>query len=76
VESGVFEGEELHFSDPARDGTPLSGSFDGLDIQFTIFRQNNMNVKYTGKMIPVSETDHNIVRIELNSSEGPLILQF
>lgn len=76
VESGVFEGQEIHFSDPDKDGNPLSGSFDGLDIQFTIERPNNVKIKYTGKMIPVSDTDHTIVKINLNSSEGPLVLEF
>ncbi|MGQ1786010.1 hypothetical protein [Saccharicrinis sp. GN24d3] len=75
VASGVFNGAEFHQTDPDRNGNDLSGSFDGLDIEFTIVRPNG-SVRYTGKMIPVSDTDHTIVRIELTSSEGDLILGF
>ncbi len=75
VHSGVFEGEEQHDSDNDRDGNPLSGSFNGLNIEFTIQRDNNVNIKYSGIMTPVSEDDHRIVRIELNSpQEGNLAL--
>ena len=74
VESGVFEGEEIHFSIPEKDGNFLSGSFKGHDIQFTIQRPNNVNVKYTGTMKTASESDSFVTRIELHSSEGSLIL--
>lgn len=75
VVSGVFEGEELHDNDNDRNGNPLSGSFNGLNIEFTIVRDNNVNIKYSGIMRPVSEDDHTIVRIELNSpQEGNLVL--
>lgn len=73
VASGVFPGEERHFSDPARNENPLSGSFNGLNIEFTIQRPSG-HVQYTGRMIPVSDTDHSIIRIELTSSEGALVL--
>ena len=73
VESGIFPGEERHFSDPERDGNVLNGSFKGLDIEFTIERPTG-NVRYTGTMIPVSDTNHSITRIELTSSEGDLVL--
>ncbi|MBT8184161.1 MAG: hypothetical protein KJN76_04930 [Eudoraea sp.] len=73
VESGTFPGEERHFSDPDRNENALTGSFHGLDIEFTIQRPGG-SVRYTGKMIPVSDTDHSIVRIELTSSEGDLVL--
>ena len=37
VESGVFEGAELnHPTDPNRKNNLLSGSFNGLNIEFTI----------------------------------------
>ena len=75
VHSGVFEGEEQHDLDNDRNGNPLSGSFNGLNIEFTIQRDNNVNIKYSGIMQPVSEDDHTIVRIELNSpQEGKLVL--
>lgn len=75
VPSGPLTGFEDHDSDPARQLNDLVGSFNGLDIEFTILRNNGQNpIKYTGKMIPVSDENHAIVRIELNSSEGPLVL--
>jgi len=73
VVSGIFPGEERHFSDPDRDGNVLNGSFAGLQIEFTIERPSG-NVQYTGTMVPVSETDHTITRIVLTSSEGDLVL--
>ena len=73
VESGIFPGEERHFSNPDRNENVLSGSFDGLYIEFTIQRLTG-SVQYTGRMIPVSDTDHTITRIELTSSEGDLVL--
>ncbi|WP_086476337.1 hypothetical protein [Arenibacter amylolyticus] len=74
VPSGVFNGEEQHDNDTIRDGNPLSGSFNGLDIEFTVTRKNNEKIQFKGKMIPVSETDHSITRINLNSPEGPISL--
>ncbi|HMB64400.1 MAG TPA: hypothetical protein VKN36_15075 [Eudoraea sp.] len=74
VPAGVFEGEEQHDSDSERDGNLITGTFSGLDIVFTIHRPQNVKIQYVGKMQPVSDTDHSIVRIVLNSSEGTLIL--
>ncbi len=77
IASGVFEGEEQNDNDSDLDGNPLSGSFNGLDIEFTIVRDSedpSKNVKYTGKMEPISDTNHRIIRIPLNSSEGNLVL--
>ena len=74
VHAGVFEGQEEHDTNNDLNENPLSGSFDGLEIEFTIQRPNNVQVHYSGKMIPVSDEDHTIVRIELNSSEGSLVL--
>lgn len=74
VHSGIFEGEELHQTNPDLNGNFLSGSFIGLDIEFTIERNNVPDVQYIGKMVPISDTDHTIVRIVLNSSEGSLVL--
>ena len=74
VRRGVFPGDEFHDSDSDRNNNDLSGSFDQLDIEFTIQRPNNVKIQYVGKMVPISDTDHTIVRIVLNSSEGPLVL--
>ncbi len=74
VPVGVFEGEEIHDTNSDLDGNPLSGSFNGLDIEFTIQRPNNVNVHYAGKMQTISETDHTVIKIFLNSPEGPLVL--
>ncbi|WP_149274916.1 hypothetical protein [Pareuzebyella sediminis] len=76
VEKGIFEGAEILQTDSGEVQNPLAGSFNGLNIEFTITRENNAKVKYTGLMVPVSETDHQIVRIELHSSEGNLALAF
>lgn len=74
VESGIFEGaEQNHPTDPNKENNKLKGKFDGLDIEFTIFRPNG-DITYTGKMTPVSDEDHRIIRIDLNSSEGKLVL--
>ena len=73
VKSDDFTGTEFHFADSARDDNPIVGSFNGLNIEFTIKRDAG-DIKYTGKMTPVSDDDHNIIRIELNSSEGALVL--
>lgn len=77
-ESGTLKGTELHFSDSSKDNIPLTGTFKGLNIEFTIKRSANNpltpDVKYTGTMVPVSETNHNIVTINLKSSEGTLVL--
>ena len=73
VHAGAITGFEFHDSDPSRDGNELVGSFDGLDIEFTIQRPTG-NVQYTGKMTPVSDEDHTITRIEMESSEGPMVL--
>ncbi len=77
IKSGVFTGEEQHDNDTIRDGNPLSGSFNGLDIEFTVIRDaadRHKDVKFQGTMTPTSKTDHNIVRIDLNSSEGSIAL--
>ncbi|MEW4922910.1 hypothetical protein [Algibacter sp. 2305UL17-15] len=71
-ESGIIFGDEQHDSDSDKRGD-LSGSFNGLNIEFTVERPTG-DIKFIGKMIPVSNEDHNITRIELNSSEGKLIL--
>lgn len=76
VEKGIFEGAEILQTDSGEVQNPLEGSFDGLDIEFTITRESNEKIKYTGVMIPVSESDHQIVRIELHSSEGNMALAF
>lgn len=76
VVSGVFEGREIdHPTDDNRKDNKLSGSFNGLDIEFTIQRPNG-NVKYKGKMTPISDEDHTITRIEVTSSEDKLVLGF
>ncbi len=72
MESGVINGFESHSSDPEKEGD-LSGTFNGLDIEFTVERQSG-NVQFTGTMTPVSNTDHNITRIDLTSSDGILVL--
>lgn len=77
VPSGVFEGEEQNDNDPALDGNPLSGSFNGLDIEFTIVRDpldTHKNVRYKGKMEPTSDTNNRIIKINLTSSKGNLVL--
>ncbi len=74
VESGTFTGREEHGSGDFRDNNPITGSFDGLMIEFTIARQNGDVITYTGEMEPISDENHNIIRIELESSEGPLVL--
>ena len=52
-----------------------NGTFDGLDIEFTIPRNNGAEiVTFTGRMIPTSETDHAIIRIDLTTSEGESIV--
>lgn len=73
VESDSFTGTEFHFSDNDRDNNPISGNFNGLNIEFTIERPTG-NITYTGKMTPVSNENHTIIRIEVNSSEGKLVL--
>lgn len=74
VEMGVFNGEEQHDNDPDLDGNPLSGSFNGKNIEYTIQRDNHNSVTFTGKMIPVNEESGQIIRIELSSSEGNIVL--
>lgn len=79
VESGIFDGDEQHDSDNTRDGNKLEGSFNGLNIEFTIERLSNNDqdttyVQFTGTMIPSSDEDHTITRINLNSSQETLIL--
>ena len=72
VPHGVFNGEEIFDNDTIRN--PLSGSFNGLNIEFTIQRPNHHSVQYTGTMTPISEVNHFITRIELHSSEGSMVL--
>lgn len=74
--SGKLSGQEEHLSNPLKDGNDIIGTFDGLNIEFTIERDisGGGNVTYSGKMIPFQETD-SIVKIELNSvQEGDLVL--
>jgi hypothetical protein len=76
VKSGIFEGKELnHPTDLNKQNNFLSGSFDQLNIEFTIERPNG-NIKYSRRMIPVSDEDHTIKQINLSSSEGDLVLGF
>lgn len=67
--SGDLRGFEDH---PEKGFTDMvSGSFNGLDINFTIPGNNgNKDVTFTGKMTPKSETVHDIIRINLTTSEG------
>lgn len=73
VKSDNFTGTELHNTDNAKNDNPIVGSFNGLNIEFTIKRPSG-NVKYKGKMTPVSDENHQIIKIEVNSNEGKLIL--
>lgn len=74
VEKGVFNGEEQHDNDDTLDGNPLSGSFNGRNIEYTIQRPENKQIKFSGKMIPISDENTQIIRIELSSSEGSIVL--
>jgi len=74
VESGVFNGEEQHDNNDDLDGNPLSGSFDGRSIEYTIQRPGNKKVQFKGTMIPVSDDNQTIIRIDLSSSEGNIVL--
>jgi len=71
VPHGVFSGKEI-IDDTITN--PLSGSFDGLNIEFTIQRPNHHSVQYTGSMITISEVNHFVIRIELHSSEDSMVL--
>jgi len=75
VVSGVFVGNEFNRPDDPNADNPLTGSFNGLNIEFTIIREDG-NIHYTGIMTPTSLTDHTIKRIDLESSEGTLVLGF
>ena len=71
--SGELRGFEDHpdlgFSDM------VNGTFDGLDIEFTIARDDGANnVVFSGTMTPTSETDHNIIRIDLTTSENETLV--
>lgn len=72
--SGIIFGDEQHDSDSDKTGN-LTGKFDGLNIEITIERPTG-DITYTGKMIPKSDEDHQIIRIELSSSEDNLVLEF
>lgn len=75
VQSGAILGEEQHEDDDdPRHFNILKGNFNGLDIEFTIERENGDKITYNGKMTPISETNHFIVKIELHSSEGNVVL--
>lgn len=74
VPHGVFPGDEILIENDTTIKNPLSGSFNGLDIEFTIQRPNHSSVQYKGKMQPISELDHTIIRIELTSPEGNMVL--
>lgn len=73
-ESGIIFGDEQHDSNADKRGD-LSGKFNGLNIEITIERPTG-NITYTGKMIPTSDEDHQIIRMEFSSSEDNLILEF
>lgn len=67
--SGVLRGEEDH---PDKGSTAMiNGTFDGLKLEFTIPRNDGTEtVTFEGTMVPKSETDHTIIRINLKSSDG------
>lgn len=67
--SGVLQGHEDH---PVHGfNSMINGTFDGLDLEFTIPRNEGAeNVVFSGTMTPTSETDHNIIRIDLTTSEN------
>ena len=79
AKSGIFTGRELHETDDLRDSNLISGTFEGENIAFTILRRKidpDEEVTYSGIMQTVEEGDSaRVVRIELTSSEGPLILE-
>ncbi|WP_136464959.1 hypothetical protein [Flagellimonas onchidii] len=73
--SGTLRGEERHESDSNRNENEIVGTFDQEQIEFTIQRNDGNNpIVYTGTMFPLSDDDPTIVRMELTSSEGSLIL--
>ncbi|SDL61241.1 hypothetical protein [Kriegella aquimaris] len=76
LHSGEILGEEQHNDgDDPRHNNILKGIFNGLDIEFTIERENGDKIEYKGKMTPISETNHFIVKISLNSpQEGAMVL--
>ncbi|RMA64314.1 hypothetical protein [Ulvibacter antarcticus] len=71
--SGILFGNEDHPNSGSID--MINGTFDGLNLAFTIPRTNG-NVVFTGVMTPTSETDHTIIRIDLSSSEGENLVLF
>lgn len=72
---GVFEGEEILETENGQVRHPLEGKFNGLNIEFTITRDNDTKVEYKGTMTPKSETNHFIIRIDLSSpQEGNIVL--
>lgn len=74
-ESGEIFGAEIDYPDDTNGlQNTLEGKFNGLDIEFTVTRDDNSKVKFTGKMVPKSNEDHQIIRIDLNSPDGKLVL--
>lgn len=72
VESGNFTGEEVLNGVESK----ISGAYKGLTItNFTIKRSANNpttpDAKYTGTMVPISETVHTIKEINLKSPDDP-----
>lgn len=74
-ESGTLTGKEtiVKFdevnSEFIREENSITGSFKGLKIDITIAKAKG-SVKCSGTMVPVSETNHQIVKINLKSSSG------
>ncbi|NJX14921.1 hypothetical protein [Tamlana crocina] len=76
-ESGEIFGAEIDYPNDI-DGleNPFTGSFNGLDIEFTVTRDDDSKVKFSGKMVPKSNEDHQIIRYNLSSPEGNIVLSF
>ncbi|XCF07632.1 hypothetical protein ABI125_07165 [Tamlana crocina] len=72
----IFGAEKNYPNDTDGDDNPLEGKFDGLDIEFTVTRDDDSKVKFTGKMVPTSNEDHQIIRYNLSSTEGDIVLSF
>jgi hypothetical protein len=75
--SGEIFGAEIDYPNDT-DGfeNPLEGKFHGLDIEFTVTRDDDSKVKFKGKMVPKSNEDHQIIRYNLSSPEGDIVLSF
>lgn len=68
-ESGSITGFEFDHPTEERKNNELEGTFNGLNINITIKRENG-DVHYTGKMTPESNEDHTITKIVLNNISG------